>query len=103
MRLETVEPRRGKKSKKVEIESVSFEFAPKKGGRMAKPTLIFKSPEADIPPMNLTPELAKSIIEMMGDYLEGLKASQWDGDYRIHGDWEDPQPEDHIFFDNDDW
>ena len=103
MRFETLESRSAKKPKKVCIDRVSFTFKPKEGGRMAKPALEFESRDADIPLMKLTPELARELRDLMDGFLEDLKASQWDGDYRIHGDWEDPQPGERVFFDDDDW
>ena len=103
MRFETLESRSAKKPKKVIIDRVSLTFKPKDGGRMAKSALEFESRDADIPPMKLTPELARELRDLMDDFLEDLKATQWDGDYRIHADWEDPQPETRYVFDDDDW
>jgi len=104
MRLESYESDRpARKMKKVRIDGFSLEYTgKKKTGKVVKPVLRADSPDCDIPPMKLTPELANSLKEMLVDYLEAVKAAEWHDGYRIHADWEDPDPRRIEFFDDDD-
>ena len=103
MKFETFESGLNKKRKKARISGVTVQFTAKEGGKITKPTLIIDSPDAEIPPLKLTPEVARDLSVMLNDYLEDLKAAEWDGDWRVHGDWEDLPSDRRLFGPDDDW